>query len=180
MATYWLSARFSPDDTWWYHFFNVVILHTTVLVFFIVRRLLEWAGSGESRRDLLAGFAAALFLLHPAQTEAVAYVAGRSEALSVMLAFAAFAVFLYRPESAVELGNGACRAAALRRGADRQGRHHRAAGTPAPDRFLVEPGFSLGILRRNWRIYVPMALASAAGVAFFWDSFPIPAPPASA
>ena len=79
MATYWLSARLSPDDTWWYHFLNVIIhCVTTVLVFFIVRRLLVWANIAESRRGLLAGFAAALFLLHPAQTEAVSYVAGLS------------------------------------------------------------------------------------------------------
>ena len=51
MATYWLSARLSPDDTWWYHFLNVIIhCVTTVLVFFIVRRLLVWANIAESRR----------------------------------------------------------------------------------------------------------------------------------
>ncbi len=70
-----------------------------------MRRLLEWSGSGGAApRIWLAGFAAALFLLHPVQTEAVAYLAGRSEALSVMLAFAAFAVFLYRPGARHLLG----------------------------------------------------------------------------
>ena len=102
MATYWISARLSARRHLWYHFLNVIIhCVTTGLVFFIVRRFARVGQRAASRgADLLAGFAAALFLLHPVQTEAVAYVAGRSDALSVMLAFSAFAVFLYRPESA--------------------------------------------------------------------------------
>jgi len=169
MATYWLSARFSPDDTWWYHFFNVVIhCATTVLVFFIVRRLLEWAHAGESRRGLLAGLAAALFLLHPVETEAVAYVAGRSDALSVMLAFSAFAVFLYRRESAVDWKTPI--AVLLLFGAALTAKEDTIA-LPALlllTDFWWSPGGWEGI-RRNWKIYAPMALASVAGMAFFWN-----------
>src|ERR1035441_6112919 len=108
MATYWMSARLSPDDTWWFHFINVAI-HAIAsgLAFFIVRRLLQWAAVEESKRNLLAGVAAALFLLHPVQSEAVAYLAGRSESLSVMLALAAFTVFLYRRRAAAAWGTAA-------------------------------------------------------------------------
>src|SRR5271169_477505 len=72
MATYWMSAQLSPDDTWWFHFMNVAI-HAIAsgLVFFIVRRLLQWTAVEKSKANLLAGVAAALFLLHPVQTEAV-------------------------------------------------------------------------------------------------------------
>jgi tetratricopeptide (TPR) repeat protein len=169
MATYWISARLSPDDTWWYHFLNVLIhCVTTGLVFFIVRRLLAWANIGESRRGLLAGIAAALFLLHPAQTEAVAYVAGRSDALSVMLAFSAFTVFLYRRESAA--GWKTALAVLLLFGAALTAKEDTIA-LPALlllTDFWWSPGSRWEGIRRNWKIYVPMAAASAGGLAFFW------------
>ena len=84
MFTYWVNAQISGDNPYSYHVVNV-LLHcaTSGLVFLIVRRLCGCQEIGEPRRTLLAAFAAALFLLHPAQTEAVAYLAGRSEALSV-------------------------------------------------------------------------------------------------
>ena len=171
MASYWLSARFSPIDTWWYHFLNVVIHGiTTVLVFFIVRRLMEWAKVGESRRGLLAGLAAALFLLHPVQTEAVAYVAGRSEGLSVMLAFAAFAVFLYRPRPAAGWATAA--AVFLLFGAALAAKESAIAllALLLLTDFWWNPGGHWEGIRRNWRIYAPMAVASLAGVAFFWNT----------
>jgi tetratricopeptide (TPR) repeat protein len=180
MATYWLSARLSPNDTSWFHGLNVLIhCVTTVLVFFIVRRLLEWGNIGESRRGLLAGFAAALFLLHPAQTEAVSYVAGRSDALSVMLAFAAFAVFLYRPEEAA--GWTTAIAVLVLFGAALLAKEDTIA-LPAllllTDLWWSRGGWSGGrwskvspweSVRRNWKIYLPMFAAALAGVALFWN-----------
>jgi tetratricopeptide (TPR) repeat protein len=170
MATYWLSARLSPDGTWWFHFFNVIIhCVTTVFVFFIVRRLLAWADIAESRRGLLAGFAAALFLLHPAQTEAVSYVAGRSDALSAMLAYAAFTVFLYRREEGANWKTAIL--VLLLFGAALTAKEDTIA-LPAL-LLLTDLWWSKGShwqgIWRNWKIYVPMALASAAGIAFFWN-----------
>jgi tetratricopeptide (TPR) repeat protein len=170
MATYWISARLSPNDTWWYHFLNVLIhCMTTVLVFFIVHRLLVWAKVDESRRGLLAGLAAALFLLHPVQTEAVSYVAGRSDALSVMLAFSAFAIFLYRRESAIGWTTAA--AVLLLFGAALTAKEDTIA-LPALlllTDFWWSPGFGWEGIRRNWKIYAPMVLVGAAGLAFFWE-----------
>ncbi len=170
MASYWLSARLSPNDTWWFHFPNVVIhCLTAVLVFFIVRRLLVFANLGESRLGLLAGFAAALFLLHPAQTEAVSYVAGRSDALKVMLAFAAFAVFLYRPENAAGWKTAA--AVLLLFGAAFLAKED-AIALPAL-LLLTDYWWSSGSgwegIRRNWKIYLPLVLASLAGIVHFWN-----------
>jgi tetratricopeptide (TPR) repeat protein len=171
MVTYWMSARLStsPDDTWWYHFLNVLIHAMAAgFVFLIVRRLLAWANAAESRRDLLASLPAALFLLHPVQSEAVAYVAGRSESLSVMLALAAFAVFLYRRESAANWETAL--AVLLLFGAALASKEQTIA---LPALLLLtdywwNPGFSLAGIRRNWKIYAPMVLACAGGLAYFW------------
>ena len=54
-------------------------------------------------RDVLSVFAAALFLLHPLQTESVAYVTSRSEVLSILFFFLALAVFLFRRNTAISV-----------------------------------------------------------------------------
>ncbi len=54
------------------------------------------AGTDGALGEILAGFSAVMFLVHPIQTEAVAYIASRSETLSVFFVFASFCVFLYR------------------------------------------------------------------------------------
>ena len=171
MGTYWLSARLAPnDDTWWYHFPNVVIhCITGILVFFIVHRLLEWAKIGESRRGLLSGFAAALFLLHPAQTEAVSYVAGRSDALSVMLAYAAFAVFLYRKEASASWKTAL--AVIFLSGLALTAKED-AIALPALlllTDFWWSPGSGWEGIRRNWKIYLPMICGGLFGVFLLWN-----------
>ena len=167
MLTYWVSAQLSPNDTWWFHFMNVVIhAMASGLAFLILRRLLQWAAVEESKRTLLAGVAAVLFLLHPVQTEAVAYLAGRSESLSVMLAFAAFTVFLYRRQAAATWGTAVAVFALF--GAALAAKEQTIA---LPALFLLTDywfnDFSFRGIRANWRIYAPMAAAGVAGVWFF-------------
>jgi protein O-mannosyl-transferase len=169
MFTYWVNASLSGDDTYSYHVVNILIhCLTSGLVFLMVRRLLEWSRAEPSRRTLLAGFAAGVFLLHPIQTEAVAYLAGRSEGLSVMLVFAAFTVFLYRRETVAAWSVVAvvlllfCLALLSK--------EHTIA---LPALLLLtdywwNPGFSLKGIRGNWKLYVPIALGAAAGIALFW------------
>jgi len=96
MASFWMNYAMSGPVTYSYHAVNV-LLHfgVSVLAMFIAARLLEWAGVEGRKRQALAVFAGALFLLHPLQTESVAYVASRSDVLSVLFYYAAFAVFLY-------------------------------------------------------------------------------------
>jgi tetratricopeptide (TPR) repeat protein len=169
MFTYWLNARISGSDPYSYHVFNVAIhCITSGLVFAIVRRFLEWSGVEGQRRDLLAAFSGLLFLLHPAQSEAVAYLAGRSEGLSVMLAFAAWAVFIYRRERRVDwrttLAVLVLFAASLLT-------KQQTIALPALlllTDFWWNPGFSWQGIRANWKLYAPLALGAAAGIAFFW------------
>jgi tetratricopeptide (TPR) repeat protein len=170
MFTYWINSQLSGSDTFSYHVFNVMFhCAAAVLVFLIVRRLLEWSGAMNSRRDLLAGFAAAIFLLHPMQTEAVAYLAGRSECFSVMIVYAAFAVFLYRPEAAISWRTSA--AVLCLFGLAILSKEH----TLALPALLVltdywwNRGSVLKALRSNWRLYAPMAVGAVCGGVFFWQ-----------
>ncbi len=123
-------------------------------------------GVGRRRggmRTPLAGFCALLFLLHPVETEAVAYLAGRSEVL--------------------ELDDGVrgLRGVSL----PQAGRHYmgKVGGgdvlfvaalaskeqtivLPAllvAHRLLVEPRLFLQGIRQNWRLYVPLALGAVVG-----------------
>ena len=170
MFTYWINSRISAEDPYSYHILNVIIhCLTSLLMFPMVRRLLEWSGAQASLRNLLAGFAAVLFLLHPVQAESVAYLAGRSEALSVLLVFASFTVFLYRPQPAATWPVVAAVLALY--GAAVLAKEHTVV---LPALLLLtdywwNPGFSFQGIRRNWKLYLPMALGAIAGVAFFWN-----------
>lgn len=169
MFTYWVNAAISRDDPYSYHLLNVVFHWiSSGLVFVIVRRFMEWAATDAPRRNLLAGFAAAVFLLHPAQTEAVAYLAGRSDGFSVMLAFAAFAVFLYRHKQAASWTVAAAVVALFILGVLAK---QDVIALPAllllTDYWWNAP-FSFQGIRSNWKLYLPLSLGAAAAVASSW------------
>jgi tetratricopeptide (TPR) repeat protein len=181
--TYWLNAQLSGDNPYSYHVVNV-LFHCVAsgFVFAIVRRLAQWAraagaagpapgsAAGLAAGDsLLAGFAAFLFLLHPVQAEAVAYLAGRSECLSTMFALAAFTVFLYRRRRQASWGTSA--GVLLLSVAAILSKEQTAA---LPALFLLtdfwwNPGFSLAGIRGNWRLYLPLALGWSAVMFYFRD-----------
>ncbi|HWB83379.1 MAG TPA: tetratricopeptide repeat protein [Bryobacteraceae bacterium] len=170
MFSYWINAHISGEDTFSYHIFNLIIhCITSGLIFVVARRLLQWSEIEEPRPGWLAGFAAALFLLHPMQTEAVAYLAGRSEALSAMFFFAAYAVFLCRKYSAVSWG--VVVAVLLLFGCAVLSKEN-AIALPALlllTDYYWNPGFSFQGIRENWKLYVPILIGAVGGVAFFWD-----------
>lgn len=156
--SFWLTGNASPGAgapqhhtvNVWLHFIN------GVLVFYVMRKLLD----GDS---LLAGFAAAVFLLHPVQTESVAYISGRSESLCLMWFLAAFAVFLYkRGESGI--GWGAAAAVIVLFGAAVASKEHAAV---FPILALLTDWWFGGVaaIKRNWRLYVPMLVLGALGGA---------------
>lgn len=168
MFTYWLNVQLSGSETFSYHAVNL-LFHSLAagLMFFIVRRLLECSGVEKPRQNLLGGFAAAIFLLHPVQTEAVAYLAGRSDALSVMLLLSAYAVFLYRRNVAVSWRDALL--VLLIFAASLLSKEHTIV---LPALFLLtdfwwNPGFSLEGVRRNWKLYAPLALGAVGGFFIF-------------
>jgi tetratricopeptide (TPR) repeat protein len=167
--TYWLNSQLSGDDTFSYHVVNLLIHYiASGLIYLIVLRLVAWSGVAKPRRTVLAALAAFLFLLHPAQTEAVAYVAGRSESLSTMFALAAFAVFLYRRENCATwllvLEVLALFGLAL---ASKEQTMALPVLLLLTD-FWWNPGFSFRGIAGNWRLYTAMAGGAAVGLAFFW------------
>jgi tetratricopeptide (TPR) repeat protein len=173
--SYWMNYHLNGVNTFGYHLVNI-FLHTfaALMVFSIVRKILEVASKGSlttdaRRRTLVAGFCGAIFLLHPVQTEAVAYVSQRSEELSVTLAFGAWACFLYRPNRDIRIPT--VLAVLLLFGASVAGKEHVAV---LPLVILLtdyywNPGFTFEGVRRNWRLYGTFLIASLAVAAFFYS-----------
>ncbi len=167
MFTYWINFQIGQTDAFWYHVFNVIFhFSNAVLISLIVKRILEWAGVPAYERRVLAIFSGVLFLVHPIQTESVAYVASRSENLSVLLFNAAFAIFVYRRSAAVSLRVAA---AVLILFLFAVATKEHAAALP----FLLlltdyfwNPGFTTEGIRKNWRLYIPIALGAL--LAGYW------------
>src|SRR5215831_129494 len=168
MFTYWANVQVSKTETFSYHALNLAIHALAALfVFLVLRRLVEWAGVERPLRGMLAGFGAALFLLHPLQTESVAYIAGRSEALSGTFAMACLAAFVYRQSTAISWGRTIIvltlfGAAMLSK--------EQAVVVPAVlvllD-FWWNPGFKLRGIFGNWKLYGLMAAGGVAGAWMF-------------
>jgi len=166
MLSYWINYRFSQEPTG-FHITNVLIhLCNTFLIFFIVNKLQQYGSPGRPVSPLLPAFAAAVFLLHPIQTESVAYIAGRSESLSVLFFLAAFAVFLYRRSPAVSWLTSIAVLALF--GAAVATKEHTLVlpGLLLLTDYYWNPGFSFSGIRRNWKLYAFIAAGVAMGLAF--------------
>lgn len=165
MLSYWVNYKTSGLDPYAYHAVNVVLhIFNSILAAVIVRRLLEIAGETVAwRRNLLAGFAGGLFLLHPVQTESVAYVVGRSETMSIFFFLSAFAVFICRRDREV----GVLRAVGvlLLFGIACTVKEHTVV-LPALlllTDYYFNPGFSFDGIRRNAKLYLPIFAIGAVG-----------------
>jgi Tfp pilus assembly protein PilF len=173
MFSYWLNFQYADpsragmQDTFGYHFVNVVLHFLNgILVGLAMRKVLSWASVEKWHSTILAAFSAGLFLLHPLQTESVSYVASRSETLSVFFVLAALVVFLYPAGSALSIGRTIAVLALF--GAAVLSKEHTAV---LPVLLLLtdyywNPGFSVGGIRRNWRLYIPIVIAGALAAVF--------------
>jgi tetratricopeptide (TPR) repeat protein len=165
MFSFWVDYQLGAADPHGYHTTNV-LLHfvVSVLVMFIAARLLEWAGVQGRMRQALAIFSGALFLLHPLQTESVAYVASRSEVLSVLFYYAAFAVFIYSNRDSMSVVRAVAIVALF--GAAAASKEH----TLTLPALIVLTDFfwHRGGWRKNRALYALLALACAAGGVVVW------------
>jgi tetratricopeptide (TPR) repeat protein len=108
--------------------------------------------------------AGGIFLLHPLQTESVAYVASRSEVLSVLLYFSAFAVFLYRRTESITILRSV--AVVVLFAAAVSTKEHTL--TLAALLILTDYFWGLGGIRKNGWLYGLLAAAGAWGGLFVW------------
>jgi Tfp pilus assembly protein PilF len=143
-------------------------LFNGLFILLIVRKILSWAGVEKWQSAVFATFAAGLFLLHPLQTESVSYIASRSETLSVFWVLAGFAVFVYRKGDAVAIPRIA--AILVLFGAAILTKEHTAV---FPALLLLtdyywNPGFSLAGIRRNWKLYLPIAAGGVLALNMVW------------
>jgi len=165
MATYWINYRLSGTQTFSYHAVNL-ILHTTtaVLVFFLLQRLILvsalrvdpfWSALGGS----------CVFLLHPLQTEAVDYIAGRSEIVCALFVLAGWLVFLKHFDANTKMSTAAsvvaCGAAAV---LSKESGVCLALLLVATDIYWKPAGL-MAQLRRRLLLYVPLGVGLAIAVA---------------
>jgi Flp pilus assembly protein TadD len=165
MLSYWLNYQMGGSDPHVYHTTNV-LLHfvLSIVVMFIAARLLQWVDVAGRMRTVLAIFSGALFLLHPLQTESVAYVASRSEVLSVLFYYSAFAVFIYSNRDSMTLGRAIAIVALF--GAAAATKEHTLT---LPVLIVLTDFFwHRGGLRKNGFLYGLLALACAAGGVVVW------------
>jgi protein O-mannosyl-transferase len=170
MFSYWLNFQHAGNqDTFGYHMVNVCLhLFNGFLILLIVRKVLNWANVERWKAGALSIFAAGLFLLHPLQTESVSYIASRSETLSVFWVLAALAVFVCRKSDALSIPRIVAILALF--AAAVLTKEHTAV---LPVLLLLtdyywNPGFSPAGIRRNWRLYVPIAAGAVFAGAFVW------------
>ncbi|HLM97835.1 MAG TPA: tetratricopeptide repeat protein [Bryobacteraceae bacterium] len=167
MLSYWMNYRLSQFQPYSYHAFNVIFhAANSILIFLIARKVLQFANVVSARRDVLAVFAGALFLLHPVNSESVAYITSRSEDLSVLLFLGAWTAFLYRPQAETTWARAALVLALF--GAAAFTKEHTIV-LPAVlllTDYFWNPPFSFEGIRRNWRMYLPVAAGFALVVAY--------------
>ena len=167
MFSYWLNFFSSGLVSFSYHFFNL-LLHTVnaLLVFLIVERLLTLVPIEGARRLVFSVLVMFLFLAHPLQTEAVSYIAGRSESLGAFFLLSAWCLFLYRPQPAISWKISLVVLALF---ALAVGSKENMIVLPAvllvTDCFWNTSGWRQAI-RANWRLYLPLLLGGAAGLVW--------------
>jgi hypothetical protein len=162
MASYWLNLELAGQSPFAFHAVNVT-LHALAasLVFLSSMSLLGKAGVAAGKRRVFAILIAGLFLLHPLQTEAVAYIAGRSEVLTSVFFFAAFALFLRTPRP--EIGYARALAILALSGAAVLSKEH-AVILPVLlvfTGFFWKEGSAVEHVRKYAKLYAPLALLGA-------------------
>jgi len=164
-VTYWLNYKLFGLDAFYYHLINVV-LHATAgyFVWLIGRKLLAYVNVERATAQIYAAFAAAVFLLHPLQSESVAYVASRSEVLSGLFFLIAWTAFLYREEAAIRFDETALVLVFFLLAIT--SKEHTAV-LPAvlllTDYYFNPASSALEGIRKNWRIYAPVIAGAVLG-----------------
>ena len=166
--SYWLNFQTSGSggiEPYGYHLANVFLHFLGSLVIALVAaRLLELSGTTGRARNVLSAIAGGIFLLHPLQTESVAYVASRSEVLSALFYFSAFGVFLYRRTESITILRSIA-VVALFAAAISTKEHTLTLGALL---LLADYYWGLGGMRKNGLLYGILTVAGAWGAFTVW------------
>lgn len=164
--SYWLSYHAGGGKPAPFHLASLA-LHagSSALLAFILLRLLTLLHLAADHRRLLALLGGALFLLHPAQSEAVAYVAAHPETLAVFFYFAALAVFVGRPTPAVTWGRALLVTSFFLLAMFSKEHALTLPATLLLIDLLVYRQTPRALLQSGWRLYGLLAAAAALGVA---------------
>ncbi|MEJ5368834.1 MAG: tetratricopeptide repeat protein [Bryobacteraceae bacterium] len=150
-----------------FHFTNIALhLLNGFLVWRILETLLALRGSLSQTDRLAAAAGAGFYLLHPLQTEAVAYISSRSEVLCALFAYSSFLLFLRSRE--ITFPRALAITALLALSALSKEPGVAMAGVFLLFDLLLQdpPGFRS--LLRRWKLYVPLlAAASAVGIRLY-------------
>lgn len=166
MATYWFDYLIGGKEPFGFHLTSLLLhVANSLLVFVVVRLLLARSGISEHRAALSSAAAAALFLFHPLQTEAVCYVWSRSDVFGGTLFLAALWLYLRHSEGGIGWGAASVATILFWLGL---GAKETMATLPLAVillDFQKDSGVVAGI-RRNWRWWagIPFALAAS----FLW------------
>ena len=161
--SYWLNYRLGGTEPSGYHWLSLLLhLANSVLVTAIIRKLLQQSGTLGVHRDALATFCGLVFLLHPLQTEAVTYVASRSEVLAVFLLWGAFGHFLYRKRVEASWYDAVVIFALFGLACLSKEYSIVFPALLLLSDYYWNPGFTISGIRGNWRLY---GLVSVAGIA---------------
>lgn len=170
MFTFWLNDKISGKSPAGYHMVNLLIhVVNTGLVFLVLNRLVEMSARVSSRARIIASIiGAAIFLVHPLQTESVSYIAGRSESLAGLFVLLAYVVFLYRRHECISWVESLAVLALFGIAVAAKENAVCLAGVLIlTDVFWPKP-FSARGLRNNWRLYAAMV---PGVVAATWKIF---------
>ncbi|MFN0105758.1 MAG: tetratricopeptide repeat protein [Bryobacteraceae bacterium] len=164
-VTYWLNYRLFGLDSYYFHLVNL-LLHAAAgyFVWLIALKLLEFVKVERPVLKLYAAFAAAVFLLHPLQSESVGYVASRSEVVSGLFFLIAWSVFLYRRDHAIRFTEVTLVLVFFLLAVT--SKEHTAV-LPAVlllTDYFFNPGFTFEGIKKNWRIYAPLIGGAVLGV----------------
>ncbi|HVN04585.1 MAG TPA: hypothetical protein VMT86_09225 [Bryobacteraceae bacterium] len=163
LFTFWLNHKFSGESPTGYHIWNLLIhVLNTGLVFLVIHRLIERLGRMSARAVTAASvIGAAIFLVHPLQTESVSYVAGRSESLAALFMLLAYAVFLYRRSDRISWGESVVVVVLFVIAvASKENAAGLAGVLILTDVYWPKPCSTRG-LRNNWRLYVTLLPGAA-------------------
>lgn len=164
--TYWVNARMTGVATYPSHVTNVLLhLVNTVLVFLFSRAILERAAE-RTRALMAAAFCAAAFLLHPIQSESVAYLAGRSEVLSSTWMLAALLVLVRFGFGGASWKTAGALMALFGIGLLTKEQVIALPGLLLLTDYFWHTPFSFEGVKRNWRIYAPLAAGAVAGAVW--------------